>query len=300
MPKHLFLAGCLCITLLVHAANAKSGMTLGLRFVANNDASCGSSIGFGVPTYYTGGMYLLAVSLLTNDGRHPSELPYNGITDWTWPAGLSISVGWAPTAYGALHPSAALRKQLQFEYIVTRRQMRDDSIWRATGRAPALKLPPSSEFSFRIPAIAADSFLCFLAEWDHPQYGHLVAEAITCARILAPCSDAAQSVVRRTFVYNEYRQNHYSQAIAYADSFVTLGWHDLEGLVFAGMCAQLSGRYDDAIRFLDLCYQCHHMITLPLDETEDKGIAPETSAGRKKYERFRNQLVEKKNQQQQH
>jgi hypothetical protein len=297
--RHLVAAGSLCVLLLAPVAMAQAGMTLGLQFVANNDGSCGSSTDLGVPTYYTGGIYSLAVSVLSGDSSNP-RLPYKGITDWTWPAGLSLSVGWAPTAYSALHPSAALRKQLQLEYTVTWSQIRDDSLWRATGRTPILQLPPASEFSFRIPEIAADSFLCFFAEWDHPQYGHLIAEAITCARILPPSSDAAQDVIRRTYVYNEYQQNHYDQAIAFADSFVALGWHDLNGLVCAGMCARDAGRYDDAIRFLDLCYQWHHRITLPMDEDEGDGASPETAAGRDRYEHFRSELIEMKNQQQQH
>lgn len=282
------LLGCLAILLLVGVASAQSGMTLGLRFVANSDRSCGGAEDYDVPTYYTSAQYNLEVSIIPTDGRLQSQLPYSGITDWDWPVGLTIAAGWASTPDGVFQPSVEVTNQLQLDYLVTWAQIRDDSIWRATNRPPVLTPPLSYNFSFIIPESAADSFLCFTAEWDHLEYGHLNTKEPICAKVMAPCSEVSQSVIRRTFVYNAFLQRDYSSAVADADSFMSLGWHDLEGLIWAGLSAKALERYDDAIRFLDTLYQWHHTIVIP----SEGGVGPETEAGYAAYQRYRNQLLD--------
>ncbi len=201
--------------------------------------------------YYADGMYDIVVRLLP-DNKRPGEVEYQGVTDWTWPAGLVISVAQAASAAESFQPSAALRDRLGLKYYVIERQASADSLWRATGHVPHPALrAPEYRFAFHMPPDLADSYLCIQVAWQHPQYG-LLQTGAPCIRIIEPCSEAARHAMWCTQVNAAFNQGDFAQACARADSFVTLGWRDVWGLNFAMNAAMHLMRYDDAIRFIDL------------------------------------------------
>jgi hypothetical protein len=258
-------------------------------------------VGCGTPDevlHYVGGMYDIRVELLP-DGKESGEVEYSGISDSTWPEGLVIEVGRLLSPADTFQSSASLRNRMQIEYYVTEMQARVDSLWRATGQEPPFGMTaPAYHFAFQVPPELADHYLCVSAEWDHPKYGHLRAGKPACLRILVPCSESAQHYVWSTQVVKAYDLKKYDKAIALADSFITTGWHDLNGLIWAEIAAQHARRYDDAIRLLDLCFAVNRTVSYSMVGREATASAP-TETDRRLYEQARARIVELKSQQEQ-
>jgi hypothetical protein len=273
----------------LHTTIASDKTRLVVQFSGLGDFSCDSSYR---TVLYADGMYDIKVVVLP-EGKLFGQVEYAGITDWSWPKGLTILVGPYDEPF---QPSAALKKQLHLEYYITTTQTRFDSTWRATGNTPpAVLSAPEYHFAFLAPSSMSGSFMCVRIKWNHPQYGRLTNENLVCAKIIEPCSEKAQHAAWTTHVCSANSQKKYDLTIALADSFISRGWHDLYGLFWARFATQNSGRYKDAIRLLDLCFQMNHTIMLAEGEQE---IAEPTDAGRRMYEMQRTKLVEACDQQQ--
>lgn len=240
-------------------------------------------------------MYSIEVQVFP-EGKKLSEIEYTGLSSWSPPDGLVIKVGQSSSPGGPLQPSDALRQALGLEYYNDALQVEFDSVWLATGRTQPIGMNvPTYWYAFVMPPELAGSYLMVGAEWDHPQYGHLVTEKPDHAKILVPCSEAAQHMAWSTHVYVSAKRGRYSLATALADSFLALGWHEVSGLTEARRAARRAGNYDDAIRFLDLNFQINHTVA------PTEGWTPEsraTSGDSATYERVRTRLIELKEQQQ--
>lgn len=266
---------------IVHTAFTEVGdsMIVTVDFAGYGDNSCDSLDSSPESDFYVGGMYQVDVTLLPG-GVRPTEIEYTGVSDWTWPHGLILRT----------RP-----EQLAFEYFVMETEVRDDSVWRATGWTPLFKAP-IYHFAFLVPPELAGTILCIEAEWNHPQYGHIASEHPDCVRILRPCSHSAERSVLTSRVHEASQQRKFDLAIELADSFLTTGWHDFYGLVDARRAATAGGRYDDAIRLLDTCFELNHATMYA------EGWKPTPSASEEEhhlYQRIRAHLIELRSQQQQ-
>jgi hypothetical protein len=239
-------------------------------------------------------MYDVMVLLLPH-GEPPLLVEYTGITDWTWPEGLEIKVSSSSSLAGPFVPSATLREHLRLEYYVTATQSLEDSLWRTRGQRPTMPAP-QYRFAFRVPPEVAGSYLCVDAEWNHPRYGYLKAEKPSCVKIVAPCSEEAQHEAWTSEVCMASEQRRDEWAIALADSFVAMGWSNLRGLLDAGAAAKRIGRYDDAVRFLDICFERNHTINILAEKPFP--VAP-SGADRRLYEQARARIIDLKTQQEQ-
>jgi hypothetical protein len=276
--------------LIIHSNALASGQTkMRIEFSGiGNENSCE---GTNETVYYVGGMYNIRVVVIP-DGKRPSEVEYTGISDWSWPKGLNIQVGQSQNPTDQILFSNSLKEHLHLDYVITYMQALDDSNWRASGGQPMeLFRFPEYHFSFQVPNELAGSYLCVTAEWDHPEYGHLVAQKPTCMRILSPCSDSTQYKMWTSQIWSNFENRRCSEAVMLADSFVTLGWRDLFGLTWARMAANDIKQYSKAIQYLDLCYEANRTVdamkqgNTPLETTE-----PEQN----EYLRIRKNILEEK------
>jgi len=244
---------------------------------------------------YVDGVYDIKITLRP-DEQQAGAPEYTGLSDWTWPDGLGIQVSKLSRADDEFEPSPGLQDRLKLHYYVKRTQVVRDSLWRYTGKLPPHSLSaPEYYFAFQVPAELADSYLCFNAEWNHPQYGYLVCQKPICSRIVMPCSDATQHQVWTTHVWNAEEEMQYEQAILLADSFMAMGWHELHGLIWATLAAQKLEWYDDALRFIDMNFNMNHRVSII---PEAAPLEAPTEESRRDYEQQRGRLVELKNQQQ--
>lgn len=297
---------CLCIGF--GQAQAAQSASLRAGFEGSGELECTPH----EVAYYAGGTYGICVELRPQ-GKRPAGITYTGISDWTWPAGLRIEVSQvaAPDVTfedanalrtrsavpdAAFRRSEALQAQLALEYHVTRMQAMLDSLWRATGQAPQVLAAPEYHFAFRIPAELAGSYLCARVNWDHPRYGLLRSDPF-CIKVVEPCSEAALHRMWTTHVLKAWEQRNYERALALADSFLALSWREREGLVWAQLSARELRRYDDALRLLDLCFEQHGSIELPLPGIVAGNVT--SQAARRLYQQNRQELLQLKNQQQQ-
>jgi hypothetical protein len=277
---------------LVVAASAAGLTKLQVEFSGiGNDHSCDSS---AKSVRSVGAVSDILVTILP-DGKRLAQVEYTGVSDWTWPAGLVIEAGQASHEGEPFRPSKAIREQLDLRYYVTDLQAQSDSIWRATGLLPdPIARAPQYFISFRALAELADSFLCITAHWKHPKYGDLSAEQPLYAKIVVPCSEKAQHRVWTTQVVAATHHKDYQQAIMLADSFINLGWHSVRGLRWALMAAVRTGRYDDALRFNDVCFETNHTVSF---RRESMNLSAPTESDRHEYEMTRSKLMERKRQQ---
>lgn len=247
------------------------------------------------PAYYVGGQYGLRLLILL-EGKNPGDIEYTGVSDWTWPEGLKIEVCRSSSPNGPFIPSSALRDQMQFEFYVTHLQAFWDSLWRTEGKKPRVIFnAPEYHFAFHVPSELAGFYLCINVAWDHSLYGHLVAEKSRCMKIENPCTVRARDLAWGSQVSVAADQGRYDLAVALADSFVNMDWHDFQGLLDAGGAAKRLGHYDDAIRFLDICFEWNYTI---MPSEDRKLLTAPTEANRHTYEQARIRLLELKEQQQ--
>ncbi|MDD5087565.1 MAG: hypothetical protein PHI18_02035 [bacterium] len=277
----------------LNSASGQKPTILDVRFSGEIDTSCNRPNW----AYLVGAVCNIVVTVLP-DGKKLGQTEFSHVIDWSWPTGLTITAGQASYPDDAFQPSTSLTENLQLEYYVTEEQALQDSAWRITGRsAPPGGINPGYRFAFHIPPELADLYICVMVEWNHPTYGLLRMEKPLCKKIVEPCSEAAQHSVWTSHVRGAYDQRKYDLSIALADSFLALGWHDQFGLVTAGMAAQKIRCYDDAVRFLDRCFQENHSVEIWRWDGLPPLTAP-TDADRREYERQRARLMELKNQQQ--
>lgn len=244
--------------------------------------------------YYIGGTYGISIKLWP-EGIRPRDLKYTGITDWTWPEGLEINVAQLLSPSESFQPSTVLRNRLQFEYYITAMQASMDSLWR-TGVVSSSPMfsAPEYHIAFLIPPELDNSYLCVSVEWSHPKYGHLDAQPI-CTKIVKPCSEVAQHQVWTTQVMMAQDQEKYELAVALADSFISKGWHEIHGLQAADNAARHLKRYEDAIRYIDICFEWNHTIFFLPEQPLPSAPTEETH---RLYQMNRTRLLELKEQQQ--
>lgn len=294
----LLLSVCLLLTAIVPARAFAQGQTrLEITFDGMFDGSCDTFSTYVTPAVmcYVDGMYDIVVTLLP-DGKLPGQVEYQGVTDWTWPAGLVISVASAASDTIPFSPSAALQERLGLKYYVSNLQAIIDSVWHNSGRIPHPALRAAEyHFAFHVPPELANQYLCIHAEWQHPLYGMLKTGS-PCIRVIEPCSEAARHAIWHTQVDAALNQKDLLLAYTRADSIVTLGLRDVLGLIMAMDAAQRLGRYDDAIRFLDLCFEVNHTL-IPGESPRPAG--PPSEEERQFYEKQRMRLLEMKGKQQQ-
>jgi hypothetical protein len=245
--------------------------------------------------YYVGGHYAFRVTI-SPEGKRPGEVEYTGISDWAWPEGLIIEADQPSTCSEPFLSSQSLADRLGIEYYVDEIRAMRDSLWRTgvTARLSGITAPEYF-FAFRVPPELTDSYLRFYIVWNHPKYGHLIADHLICLKIVTPCSETAQHEVWTSQVRLARSQMKYNQVVALADSFINSGWHDRLGLIDARGAAKRLGRYNDAIRFLDICFEYNHQIDI-----EPTPQLPEfDEINRRSYEQQRTRLLELKEQQDQ-
>jgi hypothetical protein len=240
-----------------------------------------------------GGTYDVIVTLKPV-GLPPGGFLYQGVSDWTWPKNLTLEVGRGASPYDPFQQSAILFDHMQFEYYVPALQASMDKVWRTRGTTPPNTFnAPKYYFAFRVPPELVGAYLFVKARWDHPLYGQMVTGAREIKQIEAPDSDAKQHTAWRTNVHEARQLGRLDQAIALSDSFITLGWHDLQGLTDAIGAAQDLGRYDDAIRLLDYCFEANHTVEMARGVSSYPTETTESSQA--EYQRIRANLIEKKN-----
>jgi hypothetical protein len=293
---NIFLPLLICLAMVSASSKAGDNTILDLSFAGKGGNQCDNSHKWVV---YAGSIVDFVVTVLP-DGNRPAEVQYSGVSDWSWPSGLKISAGKILQLDDSARAPEQLGDLLHLEYYVTANQARDDRIWRTKG-VPALPLSraPEYHFAFRVPEELTGQYLCFDVEWNHPRYGHLISREKTCTKVINPCSDAAAQMVRRTYVYEAWWQGRYDRAITVADSLIALGWHDLNGLFEAQCAARDAKRYDDALRFLDICFETNHTVTPEFRGRREQLTQP-TPATIQEYQRIRSQLMDLKNQNPQH
>jgi len=238
-----------------------------------------------------GGVANLSVTVIPA-GPNQADPPFHGITDWTWPAGLTIEV----TATGpdsTVLPSSSVLPELQIQYYLTWYQVQSDSLWRANGQVPTSDWRfPEYCFRFRLPNELTGYRLRFLVHFNHPEYGAI--EMSRELEIKPPCSDRDVVRMRDSYILLATTAHEWGRVLSYADSFSTLGWESHFGLQWAYLAAVRLERYDAALQYMDRCYFKYGTIVSPR-----MNVPNDTSANRSFYATTRQSVLEKKNQQQQ-
>jgi hypothetical protein len=251
----LLVLTCLFITYL--SASAASKAKLDITFLAETNTPCDSNAAL---VCYTGGVYDLIVQVFPANEKDAND--YKGVTDWKWPKDLVIKVGKNAKEDNTFKALPALLEKLHLDYYVTRSQAEDDSTFKATGKFdPLFNNSLEYHFSMQVPDTLAGSFLCCTAEWKHPKYGLIKTDMPICVKVLKPCNKQAENDLSTRLIRSACDQRKDSVAIALADKFIAAGWRDQIGLLNAKQAAESAGRFDDAIRYLDLCFETYHTVS---------------------------------------
>jgi hypothetical protein len=254
----------------------------------------GNAIGIGVSecqkqgTLLAGGMSLLRIFLETYVVQ-PQKHPYQGIST-DWPQDLTIEAGTVIGYEWRIVPGLSDRLHLQrWNWFTT---LREDSIWRSTGKEPSdLAIDTTWYFTSEVPADLVNQRLFFQVTLKHPIYGTLEnlippswesgGNAVT---IVAPCSEKDRDRALGAAVYYADMGGDRMKAVALADSLIPLGWRDLAGLEAATQ-AEVSLREDEkSLQYLDLNFAANGRVCFGIGETGE--------AARERYESRRKETLE--------
>jgi hypothetical protein len=241
-----------------------------------------------------GSMQDVCVFVLTADPNDSvANPPYQGITYWSWPDGLTIEVD---TAHGdsEFQPLPDLLVALEIHYYLPWFLVQDDSIWRATGVVPtSWHRSPEYCFLYSVPADLAGHQLRLRVQFQHPVYGTLAV--MDSMEVVAPCSATDLDRLRDSYTHFADKAMDYSIAVALADSLIAVGWRSQIGLADASRSASSAHDYEKALEFLDLCYQTHGTVNTPGYYNPS-----DTAGSRQFYEVWRSMLVDSLSRKQKH
>lgn len=220
------------------------------------------------------------------------NLPFSGVSDWTWPQGMSVEACISnDTTAADFQPSTIILDKLALRYFVQKYQAFEDSMWRFKGILPAssrMSYHTQYWFQFDLAEEWADKYLCFRAHYISSRYGDLTSEE-RCFRISAPCSAADSALIHLGNIVCAGMARDYSQALAITDSLLNSGWIDARALIFARQFAYELHDYTSCLRYLDITYQ--HYGTVHPEGIEVHSFTPES---RTRYEEVRQNILRRK------
>ena len=187
--------------------------------------------------------------------------------------------------------STALMQRLQPQFFNSRMQVFEDAMFHKGVDISDDYKRPVYKFLITLPEDLAGRMLCVHASLDDTQYGRL--EGSTCQKIVSPCSPTDRGQMLGSYVYLAEESGNCQRAITLADSLIQTGWRWDLGIQSAMSAAQDLHLYDKALKYLDILYLTYGRV--PPVELE-QGNA-ETVA--QNYQRLRNEIVAKRDQQQQ-